>query len=71
MGVHRSGESDDEDIDKYFLPNQKHSMTNLVLDEDTDEDCKDLVVTVDNPEKHVTAMESYMTFRVNTQVLLQ
>jgi len=33
---------------------------------DTDE--HDLFVHVDNPEKHVTAMETYITFRVITKV---
>jgi len=32
---------------------------------DTDE--HDLFVHVDNPEKHVTAMETYITFRVITK----
>lgn len=34
----------------------------------TETDVKDLFVVVDNPEKHTTAMESYITFRVTTKV---
>lgn len=67
----RSRESDDDDIDKYFPQNQKTSMSNLVIDDDSEDDSKDLSVTVDSPEKHVTAMESYVTFRVNTTVCVR
>ena len=42
-------------------------MSNLMLSEDFDED-SDLSISVDSPEKHVTAMESYVTFRVCTKV---
>lgn len=36
--------------------------------EETEElDAKDLFVTVDNPESHVTAIETYITYRVLTQ----
>ena len=54
----------EEDIDKYFLQNQKSSMANLALDDDLEDDSKDLFVVVDNPEKH----ESYITYRVVTKV---
>ena len=40
----------------------------LTLDDDTEKEVNDLAVVVDNPEKHVTAMESYITFRVVTKV---
>lgn len=69
--VSRGTDSDEDDIDKYFLQNQKQSMTNLIIDDDADDEISDLTVTVDKPEKHVTAMESYMTFRVNTQVQIR
>jgi len=39
---------------------------NVIGDLDTDE--HDIFVHVDNPEKHVTAMETYITFRVITKV---
>ena len=39
-----------------------------VIEHDVDDENKDLFVVVDNPEKHTTAMESYITFRVNTKV---
>ena len=41
----------------------------LDIGEDSDEP-HDMVVTVDNPEKHATTMESYITFRVNTKVTI-
>ena len=37
---------------------------------ETVKEVNDLAVVVDNPEKHVTAMESYITFRVVTKVTL-
>ena len=66
QSLNRELESDD-DIEKYFLQNQQTSMSNLVLSEEFDEET-DLTVSVDSPEKHVTAMESYVTFRVCTNV---
>ncbi len=35
-----------------------------------DADTKDIFVTVDNPESHVTAIETYITYRVVTKVLI-
>lgn len=40
--------------------------TSLYADNDSDE--HDLFVVVDNPEKHATTLESYVTFRVVTKV---
>ena len=37
------------------------------LDDDLDSETKDLFVHVDNPEKHATKMEAYITFRVSTK----
>ncbi|XP_064625528.1 sorting nexin-30-like isoform X2 [Lineus longissimus] len=39
----------------------------LKLEDDFDTDAKDLFVSVENPEKHTTAMESYITFKVSTK----
>lgn len=36
--------------------------------DDLDSDEHDLFVLVDNPEKHTSTMESYITFRVTTKV---
>lgn len=33
-----------------------------------DADIKDLLITVDNPESHVTAIETFITYRVITKV---
>ena len=55
----------EEDIDKFFMENQRSSMANLALDDDLEDDSRDLFVVVDNPEKH----ESYITYRVVTKVI--
>ena len=39
-----------------------------IIDDDLDGETKDLFVTIDNPEKHTTTMESYITFRITTKV---
>uniref|UniRef100_A0A8C2BWK3 Sorting nexin 7 n=1 Tax=Cyprinus carpio TaxID=7962 RepID=A0A8C2BWK3_CYPCA len=36
-------------------------------EEEEDADTKDIFVTVDNPESHVTAIETYITYRVETK----
>jgi len=41
----------------------------LSVDNDIDTDEHDLFVHVDNPEKHTTTMETYITFRVTTKVM--
>lgn len=37
-------------------------------DDDLDDDTRDLFVVVDDPEKHTSTMESYVTFRITTKV---
>ena len=39
-----------------------------IISDELDDETKDLFVTIDNPEKHTTTMESYITFRVTTKV---
>ncbi len=48
------------------------SMSNQYKFEEDEEDAdsKDIFVTVDNPESHVTAIETYITYRVVTKVLI-
>lgn len=46
------------------------SMINQYKFEEDAEDTKDIFVTVDNPESHVTAIETYITYRVVTKVLI-
>ena len=41
----------------------------LDIGEDEEQQC-DMIVTVDNPEKHPSTMESYLTFRVSTKVFV-
>lgn len=47
-------------------------MVNQYRLDDDDEllDTKDLLVTVDNPESHVTAIETFIMYRVVTKVRL-
>jgi sorting nexin-7/30 len=42
----------------------------LRLEDEFETDTKDLFVSVENPEKHTTAMESYITFRITTKVII-
>jgi len=51
------------------LVSVKAAVAKLTLDDDIEKEVNDLSVIVDNPEKHVTAMESYITFRVITKVI--
>ncbi|XP_048476165.1 sorting nexin-30 [Rhincodon typus] len=49
-------------------PASSSSLLNrLQLDEELDGETKDLFVTVDDPKKHVSAMETYITYRVITK----
>lgn len=55
------------------MPNSPSSMVNQYrLEEDEDElvdaSMKDLLVTVDHPESHVTAIETFIVYRVVTKV---
>lgn len=54
------------------MPNSPGSMVNQYrLDEDDVErhlGVRDLFITVDKPESHVTAIETYITYRVVTKV---
>ncbi|XP_050397975.2 sorting nexin-30 [Patella vulgata] len=42
-------------------------IANFKLDEDADAETKDLFIVVDDPEKHTSTLESYITFRVQTK----
>ncbi|XP_067886774.1 sorting nexin-30 [Heterodontus francisci] len=49
-------------------PASSSSLLNrLQLDDELDGETRDLFVTVDDPKKHVSAMETYITYRVNTK----
>lgn len=56
------------------MPNSPGSMVNQYrLEEDEDEDgggakTRDMFITVDNPESHVTAIETFIVYRVLTRV---
>ncbi|XP_076439906.1 sorting nexin-30-like isoform X2 [Babylonia areolata] len=43
------------------------SLANLPSERDDDAETKDLFVKVDNPEKHTTTLDAYITFRVSTK----
>lgn len=54
-------------------PNSPSSMVNQYRLEDEEEelvgtDVKDLLITVDNPESHVSAIETFVVYRVVTKV---
>lgn len=49
------------------MPTSPLSMINQVKFED-EPDLKDLFITVDDPESHVTTIETFITYRVATQV---
>ncbi|XP_042188579.1 sorting nexin-30 isoform X2 [Callorhinchus milii] len=42
-------------------------LNRLQLDDDLDGETRDLFVAVDDPKKHVSAMETYITYRVSTK----
>ncbi|MGH0177934.1 UNVERIFIED_CONTAM: hypothetical protein FKN15_076351, partial [Acipenser sinensis] len=49
-------------------PASSSSLLNrLQLDDDLDGETRDLFVTVDDPKKHVSTMETYITYRVTTK----
>lgn len=55
------------------MPNSPSSMVNQYRLEDDEDDLvdtgmKDLLVTVDHPESHVTAIETFIVYRVVTKV---
>lgn len=43
-------------------------IANFRLDEDEDAETRDLFIVVDDPEKHTSTLEAYITFRVTTKV---
>lgn len=54
--------------------NSPSSLVNQYQLEDDEEELvdtniKDLLITVDNPESHVTAIETFITYRVVTKVM--
>lgn len=50
-----------------LMPTSPASMINQYKFEDEPE-AKDLFITVDDPESHVTAIETFITYRVDTKV---
>lgn len=50
-----------------MMPTSPLSMINQVKFED-EPDLKDLFITVDDPESHVTTLETFITYRVLTKV---
>lgn len=50
-----------------LMPTSPSSMINQYKFEDEPE-LKDLFITVDDPESHITAIETFITYRVVTQV---
>ena len=56
------------ELDAVLAENKKQISKMTLIDDDLEGETKDLFVTIDNPEKHTTTMESYITFRVTTKV---
>lgn len=56
------------ELDAVLAENKKQISKMTIVDDDLDGETKDLFVTIDNPEKHTTTMESYITFRISTKV---
>ncbi|TRY56473.1 hypothetical protein DNTS_008710 [Danionella cerebrum] len=55
-------------VDKSSPASSSSSLLNrLTLDDDFDGETRDLFVTVDDPKKHVSTMETYITYRVCTK----
>ena len=44
-------------------------LSQVQSEDDTDLETRDITVVVDDPEKHTTTLEAYVTFRVITKVL--
>ena len=53
-----------------MMPTSPLSMINQVKFED-EPDLKDLFITVDEPESHVTTIETFITYRIITKVSIQ
>jgi sorting nexin-7/30 len=43
-------------------------IANFRMDEDFETETRDLFIRVDDPEKHTSTLEAYITFRVTTKV---
>ncbi|XP_078656311.1 sorting nexin-30-like isoform X4 [Branchiostoma floridae x Branchiostoma belcheri] len=63
MGAEGDAKSTRDDITALT----QSSLAGLRLDDALASDVHDLFVTVDDPEKHITNMESYITYRVTTK----
>uniref|UniRef100_A0A673Z857 Sorting nexin family member 30 n=1 Tax=Salmo trutta TaxID=8032 RepID=A0A673Z857_SALTR len=64
--------SKDENVIVFFFCKLKFAIVNVsntsaFLDDDLDVETRDLFVTVDDPKKHVSTMETYITYRVVTK----
>ncbi|KAJ8010439.1 hypothetical protein DPEC_G00075090 [Dallia pectoralis] len=57
----------DEDDDLEVFSKQATHRSALELEADDEGDLKDIFVTVDNPESHITAIETFITYRVLTK----
>ncbi|XP_035700046.1 sorting nexin-30-like isoform X2 [Branchiostoma floridae] len=61
------GEGDPKSTGDDITTLTQSSLAGLRLDDALASDVHDLFVTVDDPEKHITNMESYITYRVTTK----
>lgn len=58
-----SGKSDEASVSR-----SSSLIANFRLDDDLDAETRDLFIVVDDPEKHTSTLEAYITFRVTTKV---
>uniref|UniRef100_A0A671PCT2 Sorting nexin-30 n=1 Tax=Sinocyclocheilus anshuiensis TaxID=1608454 RepID=A0A671PCT2_9TELE len=54
-------------VDTSSLASSSSLLNRLQLDDDLDGETRDLFVTVEDPKKHVSTMETYITYRVCTK----
>ena len=63
LDLEASAKSEDDSLSR-----SSSLIANFRLDEDNDGETRDLFTVVDDPEKHTSTLEAYITFRVNTKV---
>ena len=60
--------SSKSDADVDIVSRSSSLIANFRLDEDVEAETRDLFIRVDDPEKHTSTLEAYITFRVTTKV---
>ena len=63
LDLEASNKSEEESVSR-----SSSLIANFRLDDDCDGETRDLFIVVDDPEKHTSTLEAYITFRVTTKV---